>query len=83
MGHKKAAESVLAAGYAGCGGKNGVKFGHLFRAQVFYKTASGQKLVPVLAWFSDYQKDIQTAEPNQFSRLGDVLQLLDRLASNR
>lgn len=54
-----------------------------FGRKFFYKTASGQKLVPVLAWFSDYQKDIQTAEPNQFSRLGDVLQLLDRLASNR
>jgi hypothetical protein len=54
-----------------------------FGRRFFYKTVSGQKLVPVLAWFSDEQKNIKTANINQFPRLGDVLQLLDSLASNR
>jgi hypothetical protein len=54
-----------------------------FGRKFFYKTASGQKLVPVVAWYTDYQKDIITANPDQFSRLGDVLYLLDRIVSNR
>jgi len=54
-----------------------------FGRKFFYKTASGQKLVPVIAWYNDYQKDISAAKPDQFSRLGDVLHLLDRLVSNR
>jgi len=54
-----------------------------FGRKFFYKTASGQKLVPVVAWYNDYQKDITTANPDQFPRLGDVLHLLDRLVSNR
>jgi hypothetical protein len=39
--------------------------------------------VPVIAWYNDYQKDIKTANVDQFSRLGDVLHLLDRLVSSR
>ncbi|GHV04434.1 nuclease [Campylobacterota bacterium] len=54
-----------------------------FGRKFFYKTALGQKLVPVLAWFSDEQKNIITANVNQFPRLGDVLKLLDGLASTR
>ncbi|MDR2409349.1 MAG: DNA double-strand break repair nuclease NurA [Bacteroidales bacterium] len=54
-----------------------------FGRKFFYKTLSGQKLVPVVAWFSDDQKDICTARPEQFARLGDILELLDQLASNR
>jgi len=54
-----------------------------FGRKFFYKTASGQKLVPVVAWYNDYQKNISTANPDQFPRLGDVLHLLDRLVSNR
>ena len=54
-----------------------------FGRKLFYKTASGQKLVPVIAWYNDYQKNLDTANPDQFSRLGDVLHLLDRLVSNR
>jgi hypothetical protein len=54
-----------------------------FGRKFFYKTASGQKLVPVLAWFNDYQKDLRTANPDQFTRLRDVLELLDSLVSNR
>jgi hypothetical protein len=54
-----------------------------FGRKFFYKTASGQKLVPVVAWFNDYQKNITTASPDQFARLGDVMNLLDQLVSNR
>jgi len=54
-----------------------------FGRKFFYKTASGQKLVPVVAYYNDYQKNIDTANPDQFPRLGDVLHLLDRLVSNR
>ncbi|MDR2798320.1 MAG: DNA double-strand break repair nuclease NurA [Treponema sp.] len=54
-----------------------------FGRKFFYKTASGQKIVPVLAWYTDKQKDIRTADIDQFSRLGDVIRLLDRLVSSR
>jgi len=54
-----------------------------FGRKLFYKTASGQKLVPVIAYFNDFQQDISTAYPDQFSRLADVMNLLDRLVSNR
>ena len=54
-----------------------------FGRKFFYKTASGQKLVPVVACFNDFQRDLLTANPNQFSRLADVMNLLDRLVSNR
>jgi hypothetical protein len=54
-----------------------------FGRKFFYKTFSGQKLVPVVAWYTDYQRDIKTANPDQFSPIGDVLRLLDRLVSNR
>jgi len=54
-----------------------------FGRKFFYKTASGQKLVPVVASFNDFQRDLSTANSNQFSRLADVMNLLDRLVSNR
>jgi hypothetical protein len=54
-----------------------------FGRKLFYKTASGQKLVPVIACFNDDQRDISTANPNQFSRLADVMNLLDKLVSSR
>lgn len=54
-------------------------FGRTF----FYKAASGQKLVPVVAHFNDHQKNLDTARPDQFSRLADVMNLLDQLASSR
>jgi hypothetical protein len=54
-----------------------------FGRKFFYKTASGQKIVPVVAWFNDYQKNIRTANPDQFTRLGDVMNLLDKLVSSR
>lgn len=54
-----------------------------FGRKLFYKTASGQKIVPVIACFNEQQKDQETATPNQFPRLGDVMALLDHLVSNR
>ena len=43
----------------------------------FYKTSSGQRLVPVIASYSKKEKDLLTAEPSQFSRLKDVMELLE------
>jgi hypothetical protein len=54
-----------------------------FGRKLFYKTASGQKLVPVVACYNEYQSDLKTANPNQFSRLADVMNLLDKLVSSR
>src|SRR5699024_4448010 len=54
-----------------------------FGRKIFYKTKSGQILVPVIAFYSVEQKDMQTAKPNQFPRLGDVMNLLDMLVSSR
>lgn len=49
----------------------------------FYKTSSGQRLVPVIASYSKNEKNLLTAEPSQFSRLKDVMELLDSLVSSR
>lgn len=54
-----------------------------FGRKFFYKAASGQKIVPVIAWFSDNQKNLLTANPDQFTRLADVMSLLDQLVSSR
>lgn len=54
-----------------------------FGRKLFYKAASGQKIVPVIACFSDSQKNLDTAKIDQFTRLGDVMSLLDKLVSNR
>lgn len=49
----------------------------------FYKTSSGQRLVPVIASYSDYERDLSTANINQYSRLKDIMELLDQLVSSR
>lgn len=54
-----------------------------FGRKLFYKAASGQKIVPVIACFNDYQNDLNTAKVDQFTRLGDVMSLLDQLVSSR
>ncbi|KAA6341240.1 hypothetical protein EZS27_010955 [termite gut metagenome] len=54
-----------------------------FGRKLFYKTASGQKIVAVVACFNEYQRNLNTANPNQFSRLADVMSLLDKLVSSR
>lgn len=54
-----------------------------FGRKLFYKTASGQKIVPVVACFNDNQRKLDTANPDQFTRLADVMNLLDQLVSSR
>jgi len=54
-----------------------------FGRKFFYKAASGQRIVPVLAWYNEFEKDTKTAETEQFSRLSDVMALLDKIVSNR
>jgi hypothetical protein len=54
-----------------------------FGRKFFYKAASGQKIVSVVAYFNDHQKNLNTASPDQFTRLADVMNLLDQLASSR
>lgn len=54
-----------------------------FGRKFFYKASSGQKIVPVVAFFNDYQKDLDTANTDQFVRLADVMNLLDQLVSSR
>lgn len=54
-----------------------------FGRKFFYKAASGQKIVPVIACFNDYQRDLRTANPDQFVRLADVMNLLDQMVSSR
>jgi len=54
-----------------------------FGRKFFYKATSGQRIVPVIACYSENQKDIISAKPEQFSRLVDVMTLLDRIVSNR
>lgn len=54
-----------------------------FGRKFFYKASSGQKIVPVVACFTDYQKDLTTAKTDQFVRLADVMNLLNQLVSSR
>lgn len=54
-----------------------------FGRKFFYKAKSGQLLVPVDVCYTDYQYNLNTAFPNQFSRLADVMELLDHVASSR
>jgi hypothetical protein len=54
-----------------------------FGRKFFYKAASGQKIVPVIACFNEYQRNLDTANPDQFTRLADVMNLLDQLVSSR
>ncbi len=54
-----------------------------FGRKFFYKTINGYKIVAVVAFFNDKQADIRTATPDQFSRIVDIMNLLDKLVSNR
>jgi hypothetical protein len=54
-----------------------------FGRKFFYKAASGQKIVPVIACFNEYQRNLDTANPDQFTRLADAMNLLDQLVSSR
>lgn len=54
-----------------------------FGRKFFYKTSTGQKIVPVVAYFNKHQRNMDTAKPEQFPRLADVMHLLDKLVSSR
>lgn len=54
-----------------------------FGRKFFYKAASGQKIVPVIACYTDYQRDLRTSNIDQFVRLADVMNLLDQMVSSR
>ncbi|OQW91701.1 MAG: nuclease [Thiotrichaceae bacterium IS1] len=54
-----------------------------FGRKFFYKTQSGYRIVASLACYNDFQRDITTASPQQFSRLADVMNLLDQIVSSR
>lgn len=54
-----------------------------FGRKFFYKAASGQKIVPIVACLSEYQRNLDTANPDQYTRLADVMNLLDQLVSSR
>jgi len=54
-----------------------------FGRKLFYKTKTGYRIVPVIAFFNEYQQNISTANPNQFPRLSDLMNVLDELISSR
>lgn len=60
-----------------------------FGRKFFYKTASGQKLVAVTAILrnftsnQEYKKYLESSYPSNFTRLADVMNLLDQLVSSR
>ena len=54
-----------------------------FGRKFFYKTSLGYKIVPSVTFFNEYQQNLATANPNQFTRLADVMNLLDQVVSSR
>ncbi len=53
-----------------------------FGRKMFYKTATGQKLVVNFVCYDESQFDITSAEPRQYVRLDDALGLLDAVSSS-
>lgn len=54
-----------------------------FGRKLFYKTKTGYRIVPVLAFFNDQQQNLETALPEQYPRLADLMNVLDELVSSR
>ncbi len=54
-----------------------------FGRKLFYKTASGARLVASLPFLDESHRDMTRANPDQFPRLTDALGLLDQLVSSR
>jgi hypothetical protein len=54
-----------------------------FGRKLFYKTKTGYRIIPVVAFFNEYQQNLETANSNQFPRLGDLMNMLDELVSSR
>lgn len=54
-----------------------------FGRKLFYKTASGARLVASLPFLDNSHSDMTCANPNQYPRLAEALSLLDQLVSSR
>jgi hypothetical protein len=54
-----------------------------FGRKFFYKTNNGARLVGSVPFLDDRHKDLSRAEPEQYPRLSDALNLLDQLVSSR
>ena len=54
-----------------------------FGRKLFYKTKTGYRIVPVLAFFDEKQQDLETANTEQYPRLADLMNVLDELVSSR
>jgi len=53
-----------------------------FGRKIFYKTKTGYRIVPVLAFLNE-TPDLKSISPSQFPRLADLMNTLDKLASSR
>ena len=54
-----------------------------FGRKFFYKTSSGARLVASVPYYSEECKNLNTANTDQFPRLNDAVNLLDKLYSSR
>lgn len=54
-----------------------------FGRKFLYKAASGARVVALLPFLSDDHRDMTRAEPSQYPRLADTLNVLDHLVSSR
>lgn len=54
-----------------------------FGRKFFYKTKTGYRIVPVLAFFNSQQQNLETARTDQYPRLADLMNVLDELVSSR
>ncbi|MGI9338859.1 MAG: DNA double-strand break repair nuclease NurA [Gammaproteobacteria bacterium] len=53
-----------------------------FGRKLLCKTALGHRIVASIACFTEEQRDLSSASPEQFPRLADALALFDKLSSN-
>jgi hypothetical protein len=54
-----------------------------FGRKFFYKTASGARIVALLPFLAEDHRNVERAEPSQYPRLPDAMNLLDHLISSR
>lgn len=53
-----------------------------FGRKLFYKTRTGYRIVPVLAFLNE-KPNLRSNSPHEFPRLGDLMNVLDELVSSR
>lgn len=53
-----------------------------FGRKLFYKTKTGYRIVPVLAFLNE-KPNLESNSPNEFPRLADLMNVLDELVSSR